>query len=49
MEEKLQTLKNTAVDELSRVSDMETLHELRVKYLGKKGSLTAVFAKHGIA
>ncbi|EAX48263.1 phenylalanyl-tRNA synthetase, alpha subunit [Thermosinus carboxydivorans Nor1] len=47
MEEKLQTLKNTAVDELSRVSDMETLHELRVKYLGKKGSLTAVLRSMG--
>ncbi|SDF23742.1 phenylalanine--tRNA ligase subunit alpha [Sporolituus thermophilus] len=47
MEEKLQTLKNTAVDELSRVADMETLNELRVKYLGKKGSLTAVLRGMG--
>lgn len=42
MEQILRELRQVAVAELSQVTGLETLNELRVKYLGKKGSLTAV-------
>lgn len=41
MREQLHSLQQEAVRELSQASTLETLNELRVKYLGKKGSLTA--------
>ena len=42
MEQQLESLRQEAVAELSQVSSMDILGELRIKYLGKKGSLTAV-------
>ncbi len=42
MREKLEALLAAAVTELSQVGTEEGLQELRVKYLGKKGELTAV-------
>jgi len=42
MREKLEALLTDAVAELSQVSTEDGLQELRVKYLGKKGELTAV-------
>ncbi|ABQ26801.1 phenylalanine--tRNA ligase subunit alpha [Geotalea uraniireducens] len=42
MREKLEALLADAVAELSQVSTEDGLQELRVKYLGKKGELTAV-------
>ncbi|HOP40829.1 MAG TPA: phenylalanine--tRNA ligase subunit alpha [Geobacteraceae bacterium] len=42
MKEKLESLKQSAIAELSAVTTEESLHELRVKYLGKKGLLTSV-------
>jgi phenylalanyl-tRNA synthetase alpha chain len=42
MKEKLETLLQGGLSELSAVTSEETLHELRVKYLGKKGLLTSV-------
>lgn len=42
MKEKLESLKQTAVAELAGVTTEESLHELRVKYLGKKGMLTSI-------
>jgi phenylalanyl-tRNA synthetase alpha chain len=42
MKDKLEGLLNEALGELSGVATEEGLQELRVKYLGKKGALTAV-------
>jgi phenylalanyl-tRNA synthetase alpha chain len=42
MKEKLEALLQGALSELSHVTTEESLHELRVKYLGKKGLLTSV-------
>lgn len=42
MEQQLESLKQAAFNDLAQVSDMDKLNELRVKYLGKKGSLTGV-------
>lgn len=41
MREQLHSLQQEAIRELHQASTPETLNELRVKYLGKKGSLTA--------
>jgi phenylalanyl-tRNA synthetase alpha chain len=41
MEQELQSLKQLALLELSQAENMDALNELRVKYLGKKGSLTS--------
>ncbi len=42
MKEKLETLLHEAVSELAPIATEEAFHELRVKYLGRKGALTAV-------
>lgn len=42
MEQQLESLQQEAFRELSQAGDMESLNQLRVKYLGKKGSLTSV-------
>ena len=42
MKEKLEALLQGGLSELSGVTTEESLHELRVKYLGKKGLLTSV-------
>lgn len=42
MEQQLEALRQAALEELKQVSNMDMLNEQRVKYLGKKGSLTAV-------
>ncbi|MCE5286746.1 MAG: phenylalanine--tRNA ligase subunit alpha [Pelosinus sp.] len=42
MEQQLNDLRQTAMAELQDASDMEKLTEIRVKYLGKKGSLTSL-------
>lgn len=42
MREKLEALLQGGLSELSEVTTEESLHELRVKYLGKKGLLTSV-------
>jgi phenylalanyl-tRNA synthetase alpha chain len=42
MEKELQSLHSCATQELTEAKDLNSLNELRVKYLGKKGSLTAV-------
>lgn len=36
MLEQLQTLKNEAETQINEASDLKTLNDLRVKYLGKK-------------
>ena len=47
MESQLKQLRQNALDEFSQVSDIGRLAELRVKYLGKKGSLTAALRGMG--
>jgi phenylalanyl-tRNA synthetase alpha chain len=42
MEEQLRELRRIASEELSQATDLDVLNDLRVKYLGKKGSLTGV-------
>lgn len=47
MEEQLQSLRESAVAELGHVNDLESLQAIRVKYLGKKGSLTSALRGMG--
>ena len=47
MKEMLQKLRETSLEEIARVEDAEALEALRVKYLGKKGELTAILKQMG--
>ena len=47
MREKLESLKVSAEEALSRASDSRELESLRVRYLGKKGELTAILKQMG--
>jgi phenylalanyl-tRNA synthetase alpha chain len=40
MEQELKVLRQSALDELEKIANLEELDSLRVKYLGKKGSIT---------
>lgn len=42
MREKLEQIKNSALEAIDHASDLKILEELRVQYLGKKGEVTAV-------
>ncbi|MGL4656225.1 MAG: phenylalanine--tRNA ligase subunit alpha [Sarcina sp.] len=42
MQEKLQAIQNSALEELKVAVDSTTIEAIRVKYLGKKGELTAI-------
>ena len=47
MEENVKQIEKTAMHELESCSELKTLEELRVKYLGKKGELTAILKMMG--
>ncbi len=47
MKEQLQKIREQAVAELSALSDAKALDDLRVKFLGKKGELTAILKQMG--
>ncbi len=47
MKEKLEEIRKTALDALQKASDMDALEEARIKFLGKKGELTAVLKGMG--
>jgi len=47
MKEKLQQIKETVSKELLTVQDLNSLEDLRIRYLGKKGELTAVLKGMG--
>ncbi len=47
MKEQLEKLRGEALLELAQAQQSSTLNELRVKYLGKKGSLTAILRGMG--
>ena len=42
MKEKIEQIKQKSIEEIKSAKDLKNLDELRVKYLGKKGELTAV-------
>lgn len=47
MKEQLQKIKEQAAAELSALTDSKALEDLRVKFLGKKGELTAILKQMG--
>lgn len=47
MKEQLEQIKNSVEAELSTAESMETLENIRIKYMGKKGELTAVLKGMG--
>ena len=47
MKAKLEEIRERAKEELSKANAVETLEELRVKYAGKKGELTAILKQMG--
>jgi len=47
MKEQLKSIEERAKSELEKVIDMKLLEEIRVKYLGKKGELTAILKQMG--
>ena len=47
MKEQLQSIKETALGAISSCSDLKELDALRVKFLGKKGELTAILKQMG--
>ncbi|WP_068776411.1 phenylalanine--tRNA ligase subunit alpha [Paenibacillus sp. FJAT-26967] len=47
MRERLEALKETALQELAAVGSQQELNELRIKYLGKKGPLTEILRGMG--
>jgi len=47
MLEKLQEIEKTATEEIAQAEDSAFLNELRIKYLGRKGEITAVLRSMG--
>jgi len=47
MKEQIEQIKQKSIQEIENSNDMQTLNEIRVKYLGKKGELTAVLRGMG--
>ena len=42
MKEQIESIKQKALEKIAEAKDMQTLNEVRVEFLGKKGELTAV-------
>ncbi len=49
MQERLESLASKAREEIGRAQEASGLEALRVRYLGKKGELSAVLGGHGEA
>ena len=47
MKEQLKAIEAKAREELSKASDLKSLDEIRVKFLGKKGEITAILKQMG--
>ncbi len=47
MKQGLEQIKQTALEQLANTNDLKELEELRVKFLGKKGELTAILKQMG--
>ena len=48
MKEQIEQIRQKATEEISQVKDAKELNDIRVKYLGKKGELTAVLRGMGV-
>jgi len=47
MESKLNEIKEKAIEEISKLDDISSLEDFRVRYLGKKGELTLILREMG--
>ena len=47
MKAQLEQIKATALNEIASANDLKAIEEIRVKYLGKKGELTAILKQMG--
>ena len=47
MKEKLEQINKEAIDQINKVNSLQEINELRVRYLGKKGELTAILKGMG--
>ena len=47
MKEKIEQIKNSALQEITKITELQKANDVRVKYLGKKGELTAVLRGMG--
>src|SRR5699024_4204053 len=47
MKEQLESLQNEALDSISKTQDLKKLQEIKVSFVGKKGSLTSVLRGMG--
>jgi len=47
MEEQIKLMQKEAMEELNKVQEAKELNEVRVKFLGKKGKLTAILRGMG--
>ena len=47
MKEQIESIKQKALEKIAEAKDMQTLNEVRVEFLGKKGELTAVLRGMG--
>ena len=47
MKQQLETIRDSALQELAETKTQAELESLRVKYLGKKGELTAILKQMG--
>ena len=47
MKEQIENIKKTAIEEIAKAEDLQTLENARVKYLGKKGELTTILRGMG--
>ena len=47
MKQQLENIENAAMTEASSSDSIKALDELRIKYLGKKGELTAILKQMG--
>ena len=47
MKEKIEQIKNQAKESIEKIVDLKSLEDLRVKFLGKKGELTAILRGMG--
>ena len=45
MKEELQRIKAEALDAIKGLTDIQSLQDIRVKYLGKKGEVTALLKR----
>ena len=47
MKEQIEKIKSNAIEEIAKITDLKSLNELKVKFLGKKGELTSVLRGMG--